>query len=203
MSIFLPLALSIIFQSTATQHAEFNLALETPNDTLSTSGILLNPLQNVAQINGGWELRASGNNNGFNLHLSLNDSWSFDSNFNTTLKIEIDSTSPIGEEDKAFLLSFSQKALTYFSTQIQIDETDDHTIYPQCTQYPATTPLAIGDVDALINQPSINLNRQEKAMKNNPKYFIPKTNPPIVNYPLIFILEQYPSECHNIHIYKS
>ena len=104
-------------QSTTHKYVQFDTSEEEVS-IKSTSGITLNPLQYVTRSVSGWEIGAPDggiDRTGFNIHLSLNASWSFSSMFNTTLKVEVYNQYPtVGHNN--FLLSFSQKDSNYIST---------------------------------------------------------------------------------------
>eukprot|EP01084_Bolivina_argentea_P203800 348007_1 len=133
-------------------------------------------------------------NIGFHMKLSLNTLWSFDPINTTTLQIQINSDS-IGNQFRELLISFSQSNNIYFSTLIQIDETDDHLIYPKCKTYPTKQQFANGNIYTLLQNNTLTSNRIQTAMNNTfNSYLFPYNPKPNISYPLTFILHNIPSE---------
>ena len=123
------------------------------------------------------------------MKLSLNESWSFHRTHKTTLKIEIQSDSAIGDAYRDLLVSFSQLNRSYISSVIQIDTTDDHLIYPQCKIYPNKQQIANGDINKILQNGS---DRIQQALHNTTHYMQPYQSSPNVSYPLTHILQNDP-----------
>ena len=123
------------------------------------------------------------------MKLSLNESWSFNRTHKTTVKIEIQSDSAIGDAYRDLLVSFSQLNRSYISSIIQIDTTDDHLIYPQCQIYPNKQEIANGDINKILQNGS---DRIQQALHNTTHYMQPYDSSPNVAYPLTYILQNDP-----------
>eukprot|EP01084_Bolivina_argentea_P049189 90502_1 len=171
-------------------------ALLTPTNKLD-NGVSVVELKDTTTVssnsNTKWSMFPT-DNIGYHMKLSLNTSWSFDPINTTTIQIQINSDSQIGNQFRELLISFTQHNNIRFSTLIQIDQTDDHLIYPKCERYPNKQQFADYNIYTLSENNETS-DRVQTAMNNTfDSYLLPHIPTPNISYPLTFILHNIPSE---------
>ena len=200
----LPTFLSSLMLSTWSIPITKNAYL-TPSNEDSGNGATITRLGNGLDVDSSgspqyWELDAN-DNQGFNLQLSLDDTWGFHPSNTTKLIISIESDDlycngnpsncNVGQD---IIVAFSQNGVSqYISVMIQLDLTGENLIYPGCDRTsPYTQSYEPGNIVSLIDAYNNNRDRLYKMKKGGNADDLSTVIAP-VKFPLSFILENNPS----------
>ena len=186
----------LILCSISLFHSSYEIidsAYLTPNQP-SNNGAYINNHGVGIDVNQNWVLPST-DIEGYHLHIGSNTTFAFSATEMSTIKLEIgsnDTPAPSAE----LIVSFSQSNNKHITTVLELGARDDHSIFPRCSQ---TVPYSVArqDVERLVNDRDDDILRAEAAANYNmSKYgnFHPTTIPPIVQFPLIFTLQNYPND---------
>ncbi len=169
----------------------------------SDNGITLNNINALISA-GQWLLFSS--EGGFELSLRTDSTFAFSSTKISTLKLEIGSND-IATGDDELIVSFSQSSSKHITTVIELGATRDHTIYPQCDPAaPYSISMAYANVyNDVSNRQTLTPRAQAAANNNLSNYgnFDPITDPPTIEFPLTFTLENHPIDNYTIFTYSN
>ena len=148
------------------KHAETkSVALEPDKSSQEDASVIVNPNYTGASVTDWWWTIYTQTQIGYALHVSLNNSWGFDSNFVSIMEITIDGENWVGDDqDIDLCIAFSVNDSQYVSLYTRLDNIDNDRIYPNCTTS-SITPIGQGNINELVSR-DININRGLKSMNN-------------------------------------
>ena len=178
----------------------------TPSNEDSGNGATITRLGNGLYVDSSgstqyWELDVN-NNRGFNLQLSLDDTWGFHPTLTTKLIISIDSDDlycwgdpsncDVGQD---ILVAFTQNGVSqYIATAVQFDLSHNNFIYPACDKTsPYTQSFASGNVKSLIDAFNNGRDRAYKISQGQMTWDDITTVKRTIKFPFSFILQNIPS----------